>query len=142
VSFSQSFIPILQKVLLHCVSHKIKTSEHINLVCIRDLPLSHTEYTIMNKISNFGLLYRETIDGKKIKRGIYWVPQKRIFDFLSWSWSVAQYYLVKSTTGERVLSKARVMIDQIQSDQLFIDYKTNQLPKYVDYILFDNVQKS
>lgn len=140
VSFSKQFIAPLQKILDHVVQIKKQTGNHINLVHIRDLNLSHTEYTILNKIANFGLLYRDTTeDGKKIKNGTYWVPQKRIFDFLNWDWKVAKFYVVKSTTGDRILSKERVTVDQIHSDAGFTDYKTKQLPNYVGYILHDNI---
>lgn len=68
------------------------------------------------------------------------MPQKRIFDFLNGDWQVAKFYVVKSTTGERALSKERVTVDQIHSDAGFTDYKTKQLPNYVGYILHDNIQ--
>ena len=72
VSFSKQFIAPLQKILDHVVQIKKQTGNHINLVHIRDLNLSHTEYTILNKIANFGLLYSDTTeDGKKIKNGTY-----------------------------------------------------------------------
>lgn len=141
VSFAQAFVPILQKVLHHVVQIKKQTWKHTNLVHLKDLNLTHAEYTVINKIANFGLLYREeTPDGKKIKNGTYWVPQKRIFDFLNGDWEVAQFYVVKSTTWARALSKKRVSIDQIHKDPSMQEYKTKTLPSYVGYILHDNIQ--
>lgn len=140
VSFSKQFIAPLQKILDHVCEYERQTGKKINLVHIKNLPLSHTEYTILNKIANFGLLYREeTPEGKKIKNGTYWIPQKRIFEFLKGDWKVAKFYVVKSTTGERVLSKERVTIDQINKDTWFVDYQTKQLPKYVEYINNENI---
>lgn len=139
VSFSQRFVTPLQKILDHVVKIKKQTWQHVNLVHIRDLNLSHTEYTILNKICNFGLLYREEKDGKKIKNWVYWVPQKRIFDFLNGDWAVAKFYVVKSTTKERVLSKERVTIEKIHHDDGFNDYQTKQLPKYVDYLSHNEI---
>ena len=135
VSFSKQFIAPLQKILDYVCEYEKETWKHLNLVHIKNLPLSHTEYTILNKIANFGLLYREeTPEWKKIKNGTYGIPQKRIFEVLKGEWKVAKFYVVKSTTGERILSKERVTIDQINKDTWFVDYQTKQLPKYVEYI--------
>lgn len=140
VSFSKLFIPPLQKILDHVCEIEKQTGEHVNIVKIRDLNLTHTEYTILNKIANFGLLYREeTPDGRKIKNGTYGVPQKRIFQFLNGEWEVARFYVVKSTTGQRILSKERVFIDKIHMDKSFEDYQTKSLPSYVQYLRHDDI---
>lgn len=82
VAFSKQFIAPLQKILDHVVQIKKQTGQHTNIVHIRDLPLTHEEYSNLNRIANFGLLYREeTPEGKKIKNGTYWVPQKSWFYF-------------------------------------------------------------
>lgn len=140
VSFSKLFIPPLQKILDHVCKIERETGEHVNLVKIRDLNLTHTEYTILNKIANFGLLYREeTPDGRKIKNGTYGVPQKRIYEFLKGEWEVARFYVVKSTTGQRILSKERVFIDKIHMDPSFEEYQTKSLPSYVQYLRHDDI---
>lgn len=140
VSFSKLFIPPLQKILDHVCEIEKETGVHTNIVKIRDLNLTHTEYTILNKIANFGLLYREeTPDGRKIKNGTYWVPQKRIYEFLKGEWEVARFYVVKSTTGQRILSKERVFIGKIHNDTHFEDYQTKWLPTYVSYIVNDDI---
>lgn len=135
ISFTNKFITSLRKILDYVCEYEKQTWKHLNIIQIKDLNLSHTEYAHLNEIANFGLLYREeTPDWKKIKNGTYWVPQKRIFEFLKGDWKVAKFYVVKSTTGERVLSKERMTIDQINKDTWFVDYQTKQLPKYVEYI--------
>jgi len=138
ISFSRSFIPPLQKILDYVVDWKKNTWEHKNIIKITDLNLTHTEYWNLNRIANFGLLYRETDLGwNKIKHGIYWVPQKRIFDFLNWDWDVAQYYVIKSTTKQRTLSKTRIKVNQLPEVDGWIDYKTKSMPWYVNYIIND-----
>lgn len=141
ISFSKSFIPPLQKILDYMVDWKKNTWEHKKFFNIKDLNLTHTEYWNLNRIANFGLLFRDTdADGNKIKHGTYWVPQKRIFDFLNWDWKVAQYYVVKSTTKERIVSKTRINVDQLPEVDGWIDYKTKRMPWYVNYILNDNIK--
>lgn len=140
VWFTKQFVITLQKILDYVVDWQKNTWQHKNIIHIKDLNLSHTEYTHMNKIANFGLLYRETTpDGKKIKNGTYWVPQKRIFDFLNGDWAVAKFYVVKSTTHAKYMSKERVTVDHINQDTWFADYKTKQLPKYVEYLSFNQI---
>lgn len=140
VSFSKTFVPVLQKILDYVVDWKKNTWEHKNLIDIKDINLTHSEYTHINKIANFGLLYRETTeDWKKIKNGTYWVPQKRIFDFLNWYWKVAKFYVVKSTTHERSLSKARIFICELPETDGWLEYKTKKMPWYIDYIDHNNI---
>ena len=72
VSFSTKFVPILRKVLDHVIEKQKATGQRVNTLHIQDLALSHTEYTIMNKICNFGLLYREVNDeGVKMVQSRY-----------------------------------------------------------------------
>ena len=140
VSFSKYFIPALWKILDHVTDIKKKTGTTQHTVHIRDLKLSHTEYTILNKIANFGLLYREKdAQGNKMKHGVYGVPQKRIFDFLNGEWKVAKFYVVKSSTHERILSKERVTVDEIHKDQTFKELIGKMMPAYVGYIPHDEI---
>lgn len=141
ISFSKSFISPLQKILDHVVDCKKWNWEHVNIINIKQLKLTHTEYWNLNRLANFGLLYRETdAEWNKIKHGTYWVPQKRIFDFLNWDWDVAQYYVVKSTTKQRILSKTRITIDELPEVDGWLDYKTKSMPWYINYILNDNIK--
>ncbi len=138
--FSKQFVFLLQKILDHVINLEDFTWEYTNIVHIRDLSLTHAEYTIINKIANFGLLYREkTEDGRKIKFGKYGVPRKRIYDFLNGDWEVARFYVTKSTTKERTLSKERVTVDMVHMDEWFMDYQIKQLPRYVQYLRHDDI---
>lgn len=140
VSFSKSFVPTLQKILDYVVDLQKNTWQHKNIIEIADLNLTHTEYWNLNRLANFGLLYRQTdAQGNRIKDWSYWVPQKRIFDFLNGDWQVARFYVVKSTTHERTLSKERISIDQLPQVDGWTEYKTKQMPWYVSYILNDNI---
>ena len=140
VSFSKSFVPTLQKILDYVVDWQKNTGQHKNIIEISDLNLTHTEYWNLNRLANFGLLYRQTDDQwNRIKDGTYWVPQKRIFDFLNGDWKVAKFYVVKSTTHERILSSERISIDQLPQVDGWTDYKTKKMPWYVTYILNDNI---
>lgn len=140
VSFSKYFIPALWKILDHVTDIKKKTGTTQHTVHIRDLKLSHIEYTILNKIANFGLLYREKdAQGNKMKHGVYGVPQKRIFDFLNGEWKVAKFYVVKSSTHERILSKERVTVDEIHKDQTFKALIGKMMPAYVGYIPHEDI---
>lgn len=140
VSFSKSFIPALQKILDYVVEWKKNNWEHKNIIEISDLNLTHTEYWNLNRIANFGLLYRETDEnGNKIKHGTYWVPQKRIFDFLNGDWKVARFYVVKSTTKERRLSKERIIVDQLPEVDGWVEFKTKKMPWFVGYIDQENI---
>ena len=139
IEFTWLYISILQKCLSHINSMR-RAWNKTNSLHIKQIKLTNVEYANINRLCNFGLLYRETKDGLKMKKGWYWVPVKRIIDFFSGNWKVAKYYVVKKPTWNRALSKERVTVDQINNDTGFTDYKTKTLPNYVGYILHDNIQ--
>lgn len=135
VSFSRSFIPTLQKILDYVVDWQKNTWEIKKIIEISDLKLTHTEYGNLNRLANFGLLYRKTDDaGHRIKDWSYWVPAKRIFGFLNGSYAVAKFYVVKSTTHERILSQKRILIGSLPVVDGWTEYQTKTMPWYVTYI--------
>ena len=141
VCFSKSFIPTLQKILDYVVDWQRNTGEIKKIIEISDLKLTHTEYGNLNRLANFGLLYRqENEQGNRIKDGTYWVPAKRIFQFLNGEWKVAKFYVVKSTTHERATSTERISVDQLPQVEWWTDYKTKTMPGYVTYISPDDIR--
>lgn len=140
VAFSKTFVPVLQKILDHVVDYHKNTWEFKKTFDIADLNFSNAQYSNINRIANFGLLFRKTDEhGNKIKDGTYWVPVKRIADFLKGNWQVAKFYVVKSTTHERRLSKERISIDQLPEHDWWTEYKTKRLPWNVQYLDLNNI---
>lgn len=142
INFTRAFLPSLVKVMDHVIEESKKQNKRVNMFNVKDLNFTHTEYTSLNRIANFGLLYRDVDEyWNRIKDGTYGVPVKRIVDFLNWDWKVAKFYVVKSNTHERKLSKERVTIDQIKSDfRQMTEHGSKKMPWYIQFINNDDVQ--
>lgn len=117
ISFDNSLLSSAIKAFEYAVKNGVK------YVQMNKLWLTKVEYSTMNRLVKFGLAFRnEEILIDWTNRGVYWIPRKRIFDFIQWNWSVAESFLQDPTLPEwhkhrREMSKKRITIDQVPSIQ-------------------------
>lgn len=106
--FSKVMLTAAIKAFEYAVKYNTQT------VNIRELWLNNIEYTKMNSLVRFGLAYKN--DSMKV--GEYWIPRKRIRQFLDGEWTIASHYWndpTKDRSEAREMSTDRIRIDQIPS---------------------------
>jgi len=102
--------------LMKALKHYETTWEHVFFK--RDIWLNPVEYTLMSYLVWFWLLYKD----ENMTRGEFWIPVKRVIDFLKWEYSIAEYYeidpmLKEGEEGYRVHSENRILITAIPTHQ-------------------------
>lgn len=105
-------------------------------VQINQIGLTKQEYAKMNRLVKFGLAFRnEEIKINWSNIGVYWIPRKRINDFVKWQWTVASCFLQDPTLPEghenkREMSKTRITVDQVPSVSTLREKLGDQLTSY------------
>lgn len=98
------------------------------VVRISELNLNNIEYTRMNDLVRFGLLYKS---GEKTEYGEYGVPRKRIAEFLNDKWPVAKYFYKNPLTGEHEMSEERIYFSMVPSTAKLVEQYGEKLTAYI-----------
>lgn len=98
---------------------------------IRDLDLETKEYSVLNHLVRFGLLYKE----EWFRAGEYGVRRKLVSKFFKWEWKVSVYYETDPTKREweewrRTMSEERISIDEIPNVKELRDLYGDKLTEY------------
>lgn len=128
ISFNPLLVGITRKIFEHCV--KTRSFEFDR----RDLQgFTTTEYNNMALLQRFGILYRPTdSEGRRISRGKWGMPVKRVRAFLSGKWKVAEHFWRDGDAEENEQSERRVTVFEIKGAGKFLDPET-LLPAFLEY---------
>lgn len=96
-------------------------------VLISDLQLNHSEYTRINDLVRFGLLYK----GETMRHGEYGVPRKRIAEFLNNQWPVSEYFYKNPVTKENEMSEKRIFFRDVPSTAEVVEKYGPKLTEYI-----------
>lgn len=105
--------PMLRAVI-KAFNYAVKNNRQI--INISDLNLWNSEYSQFNHVVRFWLAYKT----EDMKGWEYWIPRKRIYDFLQWEFLVAEYFLQDPLKKEweewrRTMSDNRISVNEVPS---------------------------
>lgn len=104
-----------------------------NVVAIKSLKLTTSEYARMNDLVRFGLLYREDY----MENGYYGVAKERIAKFFTGQATVPEFYIVDPVKKTVDLSHTRITIYQTPNTQDLIEMYGKKFSSYLPTSLFD-----
>lgn len=96
-------------------------------IIISELQLNHSEYTRINDLVRFGLLYRQ----EGMQHGEYGVPRKRVAEFLNNQWPVAAYFYKNPVTKENEMSTERIYFRDVPSVAELVEKCGPKLTSYI-----------
>lgn len=114
----KTMIIALIKAVDYCKHNRLKTFHK------KDVLLNPVEYTLITFLVKFWLLYKSD----DMVTGQFWIPFKRVSEFIQNKWSVAEFYDTNPLFKEwqdwfRTMSENRIYFKDIKShDEILKDY--------------------
>lgn len=83
-------------------------------------------------MQRFGLMYILKDENGKRLRGQYGVPLKRLYQFLTNDWKVAEYFWRDEDEAENEHSENRLFLREIPKNERWFDHAT-MMPTFVEF---------
>lgn len=126
ISFSNPMLRALIKAFEYAIRNNTQT------VDISKLWLENSEYSQFNHVVRFWLAFKND----DMITGEYWIPRKRVQQFLNGDWKVAEYFLQNPLKKEgeewrREMSENRIWIHEVPSVSKLKELYGEKLTTYV-----------